>query len=73
LVNNWKSDPVDGRLALESHDRTTGSDVTSPTDTVIQDDEWHHLGITFGSSFGTISFGNVAQAGMSEQFLLGFK
>jgi hypothetical protein len=25
---------------------------------------------TFGSSFGSISFGNVAQAGLSEQFLL---
>ena len=26
---------------------------------------------TFGSSFGSISFGNVAQAGLSEQFVLG--
>ncbi len=26
---------------------------------------------TFGSSFGSLSFGNVAQAGLSEQFLLG--
>jgi hypothetical protein len=25
---------------------------------------------TFGSSFGSLSFGNVAQAGLSEQFLL---
>jgi hypothetical protein len=26
---------------------------------------------TFGSSFGSLSFGNVAQAGLSEEFLLG--
>ena len=26
---------------------------------------------TFGSSFGSLSFGNVAQAGLSEQFVLG--
>jgi hypothetical protein len=26
---------------------------------------------TFGSSFGSLSFGNVAQAGLAEQFLLG--
>ena len=26
---------------------------------------------TFGSSFGSLSFGNVAQAGLSEEFVLG--
>ena len=26
---------------------------------------------TFGSSFGSLSFGNVAQAGLSEDFVLG--
>ena len=26
---------------------------------------------TFGSSFGSVSFGNVAQAGLSEEFMLG--
>ena len=26
---------------------------------------------TFGGSFGSISFGNVAQAGLTEEFLLG--
>ena len=25
---------------------------------------------TFGSSFGSVSFGNVAQAGLSEEFML---
>ena len=47
FVNNWNSDPEDGRIVLESHDGVTGSNVSSEPGTLIQDEEWHHVAITF--------------------------
>jgi hypothetical protein len=71
----WVDAPVGSELTSINIDSQAGMFTGSPASNLggsfDNDADNNIFKATFGGSFGSLSFGNVAQAGLSEDFVLG--
>jgi hypothetical protein len=71
FVNTWNADPPNGRIILEAADGVEGGAVATEEFVLEQDNEWHHVAITFDKELLEVAMyhqGDLITLGLLHDF-----